>query len=179
MLATHLNAEEKYEAYRDEVRKYVKNALPYSESKNINLSGINIKALQQSRLWALIPERKVDFNWENDHRIFMKRYPKRFELAVWYQNKLESLALGRPSYNGSRVRLELIERVAVNSMLKGKAFAITELALIAYANLLGADEVRIMQPINENVRNYYINKGYSYIPSTGAINFPDYCVKKL
>jgi len=179
MLATHLNAEDRYEAYRSEVRKYVKEAFPYSDSKNIILSGINIKALQQSRLWSSIPERKVDFNWENDHRIFMKRYPKRFELAIWYQNKLESLALGRPSYIGSRVRLELIERIAVNSMLKGKAFAITELALIAYANLLGANEVRIMKPVNENVKNYYIKKGYSYVPSTGAINFPDYCVKKL
>lgn len=179
MLATHLNAEDRYETYRSEVRKYVKNALPYSDSRNIILSGINIKALQQSRLWALIPERQVDFNWENDHRIFMKRHPKRFELAIWYQNKLESLALGRPSYGGSRVRLELIERVATNSMLKGKAFAITELALIAYANLIGAEEIRIMQPVNESVKNYYINKGYSYVPTTGAMHFPDYCVKKL
>lgn len=121
----------------------------------------------------------MNFDWESDHSIFRKRYPKRFELAIWYQNRLESLALGRPSFNGSRVRLELIERVAVNSILKGKAFAITELALIAYANLLGAEEVRIMQPINESVKNYYISRGYCYVPSSGARNFPDYCVKKL
>lgn len=143
------------------------------------MDDIDNKALVQSRLWASIPERKVDFNWEADYSIYRKRYPKRFELAIWYQNRLESLALGRPSYKGTRVRLELVERVAVNSMLKGRAFAITELSLIAYAELLGAEEVRIMQPINKSVRDYYIQNGYNYVPSTGALNHPDYCVKKL
>jgi len=179
MLATHIDAEARYRAYRQEVRKYVKNALPYGDANAIILSDIEQRALVESRLWNSLPERKVGFDWEVNCSIYQKRYPKRFELAIWYQNKLESLALGRPSYNGSRVRLELIERVAVNSILKGKVFAITELALIAYAELIGADEVRIMQPINDSVKNYYISKGYNYVPSTGALNFPDYCVKKL
>lgn len=179
MLATHLEAESRYRAYRQEVRRYVKKALPYGDANAIILDDIDQRALTQSRLWNSIPDRKVDFEWELNYPVYRKRYPKRFELAIWYQNRLESLALGRPSYMGTRVRLELIERVAVNSFLKGKVFAITELALIAYAELLGAEEVRIMQPINESVRNYYVQKGYSYVPSTGALNYPDYCVKKL
>lgn len=179
MLATHIDAETRYRAYRNEVRRYVKNALPYGDANAIILSDIEQRALIQARLWNAIPERKVSFDWETNYSIYQRRYPKRFELAIWYQNRLESLALGRPSYNGTRVRLELVERVAVNSMLKGKVFAITELALIAYAELLGADEVRIMQPINDRVKNYYISKGYSYVPSAGALYFPDYCVKKL
>ncbi len=179
MLATHLSAEKRYASYRAEVQKYVKNALPYPDASKICLSDIDNKALTQVRLWNGLLERKVDFDWGPNHSIFKKRYPKRFELAIWYQNRLESLALGRPSFNGTRVRLELVERVATNSMLKGRAFAITELALIAYANLLGAEEVRVMQPINESVRDYYISKGYRYVPSTGAVGFPDYCVKKL
>ncbi len=153
--------------------------MSYHDSENIRLSDLDFKAINQSRLWESIPERKVDFNWDNDYKIFKKRYPKRFELAIWYQGRLESLSLGRPSFNNSRVRLELIERVAVNSMLKGRAFLITELALIAYANLLGAGEVRIMSPINHDVRDFYIRRGYNYVPSTGARHFPDYCVRKL
>ncbi len=179
MLATHFDTEARYRAYRQEVRKYVKNALPFNEAKSIILSDIEQKALIQARLWNAIPERKVNFDWETSYSIYKKCYPKRFELAIWYQNRLESLALGRPSFKGTRIRLELIERVAKNSFLKGKVFAITELALIAYAELLGADEVRIMQPINEDVKQYYISRGYIYVPSTGALYFPDYCVKKL
>lgn len=179
MLATHLNAENRYREYRAEVFKYVKNALTYSDSQYINLMDIDMRALTQARLWDRIPGRKVDFDWENDSRIYRKRYPKRFELAIWYQGRLESLALGRPSYNGSRVRLDLVERLAGNSHLKGRAFLITELCLIAYANLLGADEVRIMEPINDSVKNYYVSRGYAYVPSSGADYFPDYCVKKL
>ncbi len=41
MLATHLDAEKRYEAYREEVMKYVTKALPYSDSKEIILTGIN------------------------------------------------------------------------------------------------------------------------------------------
>jgi hypothetical protein len=179
MLASHISAETKYRDYRAEVFKSVKQVLNYPDSNLINLRDIDTAALVQARLWEQLPERQVDFNWEQDSKIFRKRYPKRFELAIWHQNRLESLALGRPSYNGSRLRLELIERLAVNSWLKGRAFLITELCLIAYGNLLGADEVRVMEPISEGVKNYYISRGYTYVPSTGAINFPDYCVKKL
>lgn len=179
MKATHLDAENKYKSYRSEVQKHVKESLPYGDSKNIILTDITTAALNQSRLWNLIPERKVDFDWEFDSKEYRKRHPNRFELAIWYQNRLESLSLGRPSYNDSRVRLELTERIAGNSMLKGRSFAITELALIAYANLLGAEEIRIMQPINDSVKNYYVGRGYNYVPSTGAEYFPDYCVKKL
>jgi hypothetical protein len=179
MLATHQDAEHRYETYRSMVREHVKEALPYGDSSQISLSGLDSKALSQAKLWREIPERKVDFNWEADTKTYRKMYPKRFELAIWYQNRLESLSLGRPSFNGGRLRLELTERIAGHSMLKGRAFAITELALIAYANLLGADEIRIMEPINENVRDFYVKKGYSYVPTTGARYFPDYCVKKL
>lgn len=179
MQATHIAADQRYETYRQMVRDSVKNALPYSDSHAITFSGLDSKALNQARLWDNIPERLVDFNWERDTRTYRRMYPKRFEIAIWYHNRLESLSLGRPSFNGNRVRLELIERIASHSMLKGRAFAITELALIAYANLLGAEEIRIMSPINEDVKKYYISKGYNYVASTGAKDFPDYCVKQL
>ncbi|MCW8125055.1 hypothetical protein [Microbulbifer halophilus] len=179
MLATHLDAELRYSAYRTEVFKQVKEFLTYPDSHHIRLSDIDHKALTQARLWHDIPERSVNFDWEHDCRLYRKLYPKRFELAIWHQNRLESLALGRPSYSGTRVRLELVERLARNSQLKGRAFVITELSLMAYAALLGAEEIRIMEPINESVKNYYISRGYRYVPSTGATHFPDYCVKKL
>ncbi|WP_445355699.1 hypothetical protein ACJJI5_05025 [Microbulbifer sp. EKSA008] len=179
MLATHSDAELRYESYRQMVREHVKEAIPYGDASQIHLSGLDSRAINQAKLWDTIPERRTNFDWETDTRIYRKMYPKRFELAIWYQNRLESLSLGRPSFKGTRLRLELIERVAGYSMLKGRSFAITELALIAYANLLGADEIRIMQPINAAVRDFYVQKGYSYVPSTGARHFPDYCVKKI
>jgi hypothetical protein len=135
-------------------------------------------ALRQVNLWSNT-YRQVSFDWKAYLHQYRKVCPKRFELAVWYNGRLESLSLGRPSYKGTRLRLELIERVPSNSSLRGRVFPITEIALIAYANLLGAAEVRIMEPVNDSVRAYYVSRGYSYVPSTGAANFPDYCVRKL
>jgi len=179
MKATHMDAEDKYKGYRGIVFEEVMSNLNYHDSKHIKLNDICPRALIQARLWNDIPNRKVDFNWEKDCNIYRQKYPNRFEMAIWYQNRLESLSLGRPSFNSTRVRLELVERVSGFSHLQGRAFQITELSLIAYANLLGAEEIRIMQPINESVKKYYISRGYSYVASTGAKHFPDYCVKKL
>ena len=36
------------------------------------------------------------------------------------------------------------------------------LALYAYATLLGANHVKIMTPINNDVRDYYESKGFKY-----------------
>lgn len=45
-----------------------------------------------------------------------------------------------------------------------KVFQITLAAMNVYADALGAKELRIMNPINEEVKKYYESFGLTYVP---------------
>ncbi len=54
--AENLDAEKRYASYRQEVRKYLKQALSYNDSESPKLEDIKQKFLMQSRLWSQLPE---------------------------------------------------------------------------------------------------------------------------
>jgi len=178
MLATHQDAENRYEAIRDEVRSVIQSEMPYMDKKNIKLTAINQTALVQAKLWATSPERKVDWDWIDGHREYSFRYPKRFEMAVWHGNTLASLNLGRPTHNGTRMRLDFVEARATSNPLKGRIVPIVLSAIELYARYIGASEARIIDPINENLEQYYSRFGYTLIKQKGA-NTPSYLRKIL
>jgi hypothetical protein len=166
---THLNAEKRYEQYRQESRIQAQAALPAKFKNTVKLSPIDQKAIIQSNLWEKSALREVDWNWKLGHRIYSKRYPKRFELAIWYQNILCGLSLGRPSYAGSRLRLDFAERAPENCPIRGYVMQLTLLGAESYALSIGADEVRIMHPLNERLVNYYNRLGYKYVEGGGKV----------
>lgn len=64
--------------------------------------------------------------------------------------------------HGSEFRLGFIE--ANPEKPSGvRAFQATFLAMAGYANSLGADELRVMNPINDEVREYYERYGFTYV----------------
>ncbi|MCG8614552.1 MAG: hypothetical protein MI864_28905 [Pseudomonadales bacterium] len=125
MLATHQDAERRYESLREMARNSIGNELPYTDRSNIHLRGICQKALLQAKLWDNDPKRLVDWPWDSGYQDYSYRNPKRFELATWYGNTLAGLSLGRPSYAGTRLRLEFIESRPSSSPLKGRIVPIT------------------------------------------------------
>ncbi|MEQ3761582.1 MAG: hypothetical protein ABNH15_00845, partial [Alcanivorax sp.] len=48
--------------------------------------------------------------------------------------------------------------------LRSKVLPLTVLALEEYAEQIGAHEIRIMEPVNEQVRAYYVSMGFTYNP---------------
>ena len=162
MQATHRDAEERYTIIRKAVLNELNKEFHNDNQQNFKAKLIDVTALAQSERWNLSSKRKVDWEWVDGYSAFKYRYPKRFELALWHNNSLVSLSLGRPSYHGTKLRLDFIEG---NPDKSGniKVFEPTFLAMVGYAQALGATELRIMNPINGDVRRYYERFGFAYI----------------
>ena len=113
--------------------------------------------------WGAAGTRDVDWNWTQGYSAFRFRYPKRFELAVWAASGLVALSMGRPTYEGHHLRLDFVEARPRELGTRPQVFQEILLAYQVYARLLGANQIRIMHPINETVRDYYRRFGYTYI----------------
>ena len=163
MHALHREAEERYQKIRREALAAAGRQLPTgSEYNNISLRLISREALAASVKWDDSPKRRVAWDWEVYYPDYRFRYPKRFELAVWDGARLAALSLGRPTYEGTAVRLDVIEGSPSNAP-EFKVVLINLRAMAIYADLVGAQQLRIMKPINEEVRQYYEGYGLTYV----------------
>ena len=163
MLATHLDAEQRYTAIRQLTLQVAQGKLSArAEYASLTLKLIDSFALNASKAWENSPSRRVDWNWVEGYSAFKFRYPKRFELAIWANNKLQSLTLGRPTYTGTALRLDFIEASPVKDK-NLKVVPATLFVMLTYAEALGANELRIMNPINEDVKKYYQSLGLTYV----------------
>lgn len=179
MQATHLEAEHRYESFRKMAREAIHRELPYSDRANIKLTEISSSALVYSKLWVADAKRRVDWPWGEGYRNYAFSHPNRFELATWYGNTLAGLSLGRPSYAGTRLRLEFIEANPSNNPLKGRIVPITISVAELYANIIGASELRIIDPIDKRLIEYYSSFGYRYCTGRSEKNQTHYLVKEL
>jgi hypothetical protein len=107
----------------------------------------------------------VGWDWFDGYSIFRFRHPKRFELALWGGSDLHALSLGRPTYNGNHLRLDLVEAQPRDLGPRPPVLPDILVAYVIYARLLHARQIRIMHPINEDVTRYYESFGYRYIAS--------------
>lgn len=162
MLATHRDAEERYSIIRKAVIEELNKDFISSNQRSLKAKLIDATALAQSQRWSVSSRRKVDWDWVEGYNAFKFRYPKRFEMALWHNDVLASLSLGRPTYQGTKLRLDFIEG---NPEKPGgvRVFEPTFLAMVGYAQALGASELRIMNPINGDVRRYYERFGFAYV----------------
>ena len=95
---------------------------------------------------------------------FRRRYPKRFEVAIWDASSLIGVSLGRPTYAGQHLRLDIIEARPRSLGPRSAVLPDVLLAYTVYAQMLDAKSIRIMNPINAEVRAYYERAGYRYVP---------------
>lgn len=160
VLATHMDAEHRYEQIRKETLKAAE-SLINRDYPQLRLTTIDSPTLKAAESWSTHPKRRVNWDWMGSYSTLKYRYPKRFEVAVWYKGKLNGLSLGRPTYNGGSLRLDFIEASPVDREIA--VFDIIVVAMRIYADMLGARELRIMHPINEQVKTYYASHGFSYV----------------
>ena len=164
MRATHRDAEERYTIIRKAVIDQVNQDFTSRNENSNHVRLIDQAALSQSKDWAFSSKRRVDWDWGHGYEAFRYRYPKRFEMALWHTGKLASMTLGRPTYTGHRMRMDFIE-AAPDKSANLKVFEISLFAIGIYAEALGAHELRVMHPINPQVRYYYAQYGLIYVPS--------------
>jgi hypothetical protein len=125
----------------------------------IKISLVNEASFAEFRRWECHPNRVVDWNWPASWQSWKLHYPKRFECATWNGGRLIGFALGKPTYAATGVRLDYVEK---SPEANEKHLDLTYLALYSYATLLGATHVKIMNPINRSVRDYYEHKGFIF-----------------
>ena len=160
MLATHLDAERRYSILRKDALKASENVLR-QDYPDLRLTTIDSTALQASQRWMNYPNRKVNWDWFNGYGPFKFRCPKRFEVAVWYKKQLHCLSIGRPTYRATALRLDFIERSP--AIREIAVFEVVITAMLTYSKMLGAKEIRVMHPINEQVKNYYASYDFTYV----------------
>lgn len=176
MQVSHRRAEDKYKNIRSIAHEITMEELPYQDKMAIALTDINVVALNAI---SSAKERGVDWDWNFGIRSYRKRYPNRFELAIWYNSTVCGLSLGRPSYHGSRVRLDFIERVpGTNNPLVGRVTPIAVTAYEVYARLIDAKQVRIISPA-EALIDYYTALNYVFVKGSGSQANPSYLYKSL
>ncbi|MFC1750598.1 hypothetical protein ACFL2V_17530 [Pseudomonadota bacterium] len=125
-----------------------------------------------------MPERKVEWDWSFASQ-YCKRYPKAFDLSIWNGHKLCSLTLGRPTYKGTSIRLDFLERLPVNCPLAGDVFGISLVAYETYGRLIGAEFIRLIEPMNDKLIQYYTSVDIGFSFRKAKQGNPHYLVKKL
>ena len=124
---------------------------------------ITPSALAQAEGWFAALDRQVDWDWAGGHAAFRYRHPKRFEVSVWENERLTGLSMGRPTYNGDHLRLDVIEARPASLGERGPVFSTVAVAYTPYGRLLNAKQLRIMNPINDAVQSYYEGFGFQYV----------------
>lgn len=134
-------------------------------TKNIRLTEIDAKALNASKIWNNSKTRIKDWNWIEGYSAFKFRYPKRFEMALWESSRLIGLSMGRPTYQGAALRLDVVEASPSDLGDRPPIFGSVLIGYGIYARLINAKQIRIMNPVNEQVKEYYEKYSYKYVAS--------------
>lgn len=69
----------------------------------------------------------------------------------------------RPTYNGNHLRLDFVEAQPRSLGPRPALFDDVLVAYNVYGRLLNAKQIRIMHPVNAEVRSHYEKYGYVYV----------------
>jgi len=87
--------------------------------------------------------------------------PKRFEVAVWASGQLCGLCYGVPTRTKAKLGLTLIEGTPERPSPLGRpVFPVISYTATLYAVAIGAEELCIVDPINDEVTQYYQRFGF-------------------
>jgi len=167
----------RYDEYKNQAREIAHEALP-DYLQRIRLTSIDHRSIISSKLWVSNLKRRTEWDW-SFAKNYCSTYPKSFDLSVWHGNQLLSLSLGRPTYHGNSIRLDFVERTPDTDLYSGQIFTITRIAFETYGRLIGAEYIRIMEPINKKVISHYLSNGRDFKLVPAKRDVPHYLVKKL
>ena len=162
MNESHRIVTNKYDKYRSTALEVAFNMLSKEEQTHIKLKRIETLERAIASQWEYHPNRNdgAEWSWEGAPS-YSFRHPKSFDLAIWSTGQLCGLSIGTPTYGGDKMRLDIIERSPCHNLLKGKVTPIAINAFIVYAEAIGAKQLRIMRPLNEQLIKYYQGFGFT------------------
>ncbi len=140
------------------------------DDPSIRLTSVDNTTYAAFEQWESHPDRIKNWEWPASLSEWKLKFPKRFEAAAWKNNKLVGLSLGRPTYSGTGLRLDYIEKAPASDV---RLVEVMLIALTTYGTLLGANHLKIMHPVNTVVRDYYVSYGFTYDRKQDA------CIRRL
>jgi hypothetical protein len=135
------------------------------EFHGVTARGITRADAQRADLWKHLPLSsgrpfRSAWEWSKVFGVYQSR-PNRFEMSLWRGGSFCALSYGKVSRSGNRVRIDLIEAVpTMPSPLGGPALPILAFAAGAYASIIGASEVWVMDPLPQ-LEALYKAEGFS------------------
>ena len=86
---------------------------------------------------------------------------------------------GRPTFRGASIRMDFIERNPAHSIYAGELFGVSQLAYETYGRLIGAQTIRLVEPMNKKLISYYTSRdcGFKLFPAKQGN--PHYLEKSL
>jgi hypothetical protein len=120
-----------------------------------------------------------EWSWQKAYEIYRGNSNfKRFDLCIKQGVHVSGLTYGMPTKTKTKLKIDIIESTPFSEHKNNhKIFEIISTAAQYYAHLLGADEVRIMNPLNQDLTKYYCSFGYEHIVPTKK-KFSSYCSMK-
>lgn len=156
----HTRTEEKYRIFREVTYESVMEEFPEIEARGISYKDVftadswkNINSVEARRS-------RGGWEWVREFSYYKKR-PNRFEISLWRAGILGALCYGQTSKQGTTVRMNLIESIPIRPTPLGmKAFPIMSYAAAVFADIVGADELWVLDP-DPNLESFYMKEGFS------------------
>ncbi len=176
-----IQAEREYSFIRYRVYKTVERELQYLFQKTIMLTSIDEKALKYwQKIW--VPQNyryppSGGWDWRDEITKVRQTIPKRFELAIWHDEKLCGLALGKPSKGTSHNAIYLMEGSPIKHPLNALITRIVLEVGMAYAIALDKEYLMLVDPLEKMIKVYTKRYGFEF---RTAKNHPKrFCIKKV
>lgn len=165
-----------YNKLRERMYQVVKADWP-----GFQISSINLNNVRQADSWASsdFKERKV-WSWLDAYNVYRSKSNfKRFDVSVTCGGETIGLSYGLPTRHKTKLKVDIIEATPIKEHKRGiQVFEIISECAQIYATLLGADEVRIMNPLNARLTAYYCSHGYELVmPAKHSLGI--YCAMKI
>ncbi|MBB3059721.1 hypothetical protein [Microbulbifer rhizosphaerae] len=155
----HLRTEERYRALREITYEAVMEEYPEITAKDIS-----IRDAFTADSWKHIDgdtarTRRGSWDWAREYPYYKKK-PNRFEISLWRGGVLGALSYGQTSKSGTRVRMNLIESIPLRPTPLGmRALPVLSYAAAAFAHLVGADELWVLDP-DPSLEGLYMQEGF-------------------
>ena len=155
----HAKTEDKYRKYRE-----IAFDVTMEEFSEIQVSGITYPDALEADRWKDIPRsngrsHRAMWEWAEEYTYYQNR-PKRFEVTLKRGGVLCGICYGGLSKHGKNMRMNLIESTPIRPTPLGlKALPIISFAAAAFADIVGAKELWVMDP-KPALENEYMKQGF-------------------
>lgn len=144
----------------------LQNIIDANDARRIKLTEITTEALKAEQAWKanthLAKSRAIGWDWYEALKVYRRNHAARMELAIWLDENLCGLMLGKPSTSKMVMKLNYIQGAPYEHSLKGYVVPIAILYAELYASALAVRWLGIQDPLEEPALiDYYHRLGFT------------------